>query len=110
MRFDRRELLSGAALAGGGTALGSAWPAWARSVAPGRTAPIPEPSGEDIALRIARQQTVTMDRRDMPAIGINGTVPAPLLRPPRARTTGCMSATIWTRRPKLITTNASPSG
>ena len=79
MPIDRRELLRGAALAGGGAALGSAWPTWAQSFAPGTTAPIPELSGEDITLRIGRQ-TVAVDGRDMPAIGINGTVPAPLLR------------------------------
>ena len=79
MPIDRRELLRGAALASGGAALGSAWPAWAQSFAPGTTAPIPELVGEDITLRIGRQ-TVTVDGRDMPAIGINGSVPAPLLR------------------------------
>ena len=79
MPIDRRQLLRGATLAGGGVVLGSAWPAWAAPVSPGTTTPIPELSGDDISLRIARQ-LVTVDGRTMPAIGINGTVPAPLLR------------------------------
>jgi len=66
-------------MAGGGAVLASVSPGWAALVSSGMTAPIPELGGEDIALRIARQ-TVTVDGRAMPAIGINGNVPAPLLR------------------------------
>jgi len=79
MPIDRRQLLRGAAMAGGGAVLASVSPGWAALVSSGMTAPIPELGGEDIALRIARQ-TVTVDGRAMPAIGINGNVPAPLLR------------------------------
>ena len=79
MKIDRRQLLRGAAMAGSGAAVASAWPGWAAPVSSGVTTPIPELSGEEIALSIARQ-TVTVDGRSMPAIGINGTVPAPLLR------------------------------
>ena len=75
----RRQLLRGAALTGSGAALVSAWPGWAAPASAGTTATIPELSGEDILLRIARQ-TVTVDGRGMPAVGINGAVPAPLLR------------------------------
>lgn len=39
----------------------------------------PDRSGEDITLTIARQ-TMMVDGRSSPAIGINGTVPAPLIR------------------------------
>jgi len=77
--IDRRQLLRGATLTGGGAALASAWPAWAAAVSPGTSTAIPELSGEDIALRI-RRQIVTVDGRETAAIGINGTVPAPLLR------------------------------
>ena len=75
--LDRRRLLRGATLAGGGMALSAWMPAWAHSVSTGTT--LPELSGEDITLRIQRQ-TMTIDGRRTQAIGINGTVPAPLLR------------------------------
>ncbi|MEO7690760.1 MAG: copper resistance system multicopper oxidase [Sphingomonas sp.] len=77
--IDRRQLLRGAALTGGGLALAAWMPAWAQSVSPGLTAPLPIVSGEDITLRIARQ-TMMIDGRPSKAIGINGTVPAPLIR------------------------------
>ncbi|WP_068072467.1 copper resistance system multicopper oxidase [Novosphingobium lentum] len=77
--IDRRQLLRGAGAAGGGFALAAWLPAWAQSVSPGLTAPLPVVSGEDITLRIARQ-TMMIDGRPSRAIGINGTVPAPLIR------------------------------
>jgi CopA family copper-resistance protein len=55
------------------------FPAWAQPVSPGITAPLPTVSGNDITLRIARQ-TMRVDGRPSRAIGINGTVPAPLVR------------------------------
>jgi CopA family copper-resistance protein len=75
--LDRRNVLRGATLAGGGLALAAWMPAWAQPVATGTT--LPELSGEDITLRIQRQ-AMTIDGRRTRAIGINGTVPAPLLR------------------------------
>ena len=58
----------------------AAWfPAWAQSVSSGITAPLPTVSGNDITLRIARQ-TMRIDGKVSRAIGINGTVPAPLVR------------------------------
>lgn len=58
----------------------TAWfPAWAQPVSQGITAPIPTVSGNDITLRIARQ-TMRIDGKLSRAIGINGTVPAPLVR------------------------------
>ncbi|WP_066044106.1 MULTISPECIES: copper resistance system multicopper oxidase [unclassified Blastomonas] len=54
-------------------------PAWAQPVSEGLTVPIPTVSGTDITLKIARQ-TMTIDGRRSAAIGINGTVPAPLIR------------------------------
>ncbi|MDF0544147.1 copper resistance system multicopper oxidase [Sphingobium sp. H39-3-25] len=77
--FDRRQFLRGAALASGAAAL-SAWlPAWAQTVSAGLRPTLPTVSGEDITLTIARQ-TMTIDGRRFKAIGVNGTVPAPLIR------------------------------
>ncbi len=77
--IDRRQLLGGAGAVGGGLALAAWMPAWAQSVSPGLTAPLPSVSGEDITLRIARQ-TMMIDGQPSRAIDINGTVPAPLIR------------------------------
>src|SRR3546814_11602931 len=79
MQMERRRFVSGA-LGGGAAAAMSAWfPAWAQSVSSGITAPLPTVSGNDITLRIARQ-TMRIDGKVSRAIGINGTVPAPLVR------------------------------
>lgn len=78
-RIDRRSLLKHAALAGGGMAVLPWLPAWAQPVSAGLTTPLPTLAGTDIALHIARQ-TMIIDGHPSPAIGINGTVPAPLLR------------------------------
>jgi CopA family copper-resistance protein len=77
--IDRRQLLRGASLAGGGMALAAWMPAWAQTVSAGLTTPLPTVSGNDIELKIARQ-TMMIDGRPSRAIGINGTVPAPLIR------------------------------
>ncbi len=69
--MNRRDVLRGAA----GIAGAAAWPAWAAPVATG----LPEVSGDAIVLRIARQG-MTIDGRRGRAIGINGSVPAPLIR------------------------------
>ena len=69
--LDRRDLLRGSAALAAAAAL----PAWARPVSPGITGL----SGEDIHLRIARRMLM-IDGRESHAIGINGTVPAPLIR------------------------------
>ncbi|WP_409372631.1 copper resistance system multicopper oxidase [Sphingomonas kyeonggiensis] len=63
-------------MAGGGVALGAWFPAWAQSNTAGA---LPEVSGEDLHLRIAHQM-LKVDGRESHAIGINGTVPGPLLR------------------------------
>ena len=55
------------------------FPAWAQPVSPGIVRPLPTVSGEDIALRIGHM-AMTIDGRTSHAIGINGTVPAPLIR------------------------------
>ncbi len=77
--IDRRQLLRGAAFAGGGLAMAPWFPAWAQPVSAGIVRPLPTVSGEDIRLRIAHQM-MTIDGRTSHAIGINGTVPAPLIR------------------------------
>lgn len=77
--IDRRQMLRGAAMAGGGLALSAYMPAWAQTGSAGLTPPLPIVSGNDITLRIARQ-TMMIDGRASKAIGINGTVPAPLIR------------------------------
>ncbi len=75
----RRQFLRRAAFAGGGLAFGAWMPAWAQSGSAGLAAPLPTVSGADITLKIARQ-TMMIDGRPSRAIGINGTVPAPLIR------------------------------
>src|SRR3546814_8809 len=77
--LDRRGLLRGIGF-GGGAAAFTAWmPAWAQPVSLGLAAPLPTVSGTDITLRIA-QHTMVIDGRQSAAIGVNGTVPAPLIR------------------------------
>ena len=77
--IDRRAVLRRAGLVGAGAALAAYMPAWARPVSAGVIAPPATVSGDDITLRIARQ-TMVIDGRQSQAIGINGTVPAPLIR------------------------------
>jgi CopA family copper-resistance protein len=77
--LTRRQLLRSGALIGGSLALEAYFPAWAQPVSAGIAAPLPTVSGEDIALTIARQD-MRIDGRLFEAIGVNGTVPAPLIR------------------------------
>ncbi|OYX88330.1 MAG: copper-binding protein, partial [Xanthobacter sp. 35-67-6] len=77
--LHRRQILIGAGATGGGIALSACWPTWAQPVSAGVAASLPALSGVEIALRIARQ-TMMIDGQPSPAIGINGTVPAPLIR------------------------------
>ena len=77
--LDRRQVLRGASLAGGGLALSAYMPAWAQPVSAGIAKPLPTVSGEDITLKVAHQMMM-IDGRQSHAIGINGTVPAPLIR------------------------------
>jgi FtsP/CotA-like multicopper oxidase with cupredoxin domain len=78
-RSRSRQVLRGATMAGGGLALSAYMPAWAQSVSAGIAKPLPTVSGEDITLRVAHQKMM-IDGRESHAIGINGTVPAPLIR------------------------------
>ncbi len=77
--FDRRQLLRGAGIGGGALALSAWMPAWAQTNSPGLIRDLPEVSGEDIRLKIAHQM-LTIDGRQGHGIGINGTVPGPLIR------------------------------
>lgn len=77
--MNRRQIIKGTGTLGGGLALAGWLPAWAQTNSSGIARPLPELSGNDITLRIARQAMV-IDGRHSNAIGINGTVPAPLLR------------------------------
>lgn len=77
--MNRRTLLRGSVAVGGTAALAPWFPAWAQPVSAGIVRPLPTVSGEDIRLRIAHQM-MTIDGRQSHAIGINGTVPAPLIR------------------------------
>jgi CopA family copper-resistance protein len=77
--LDRRQMLRGAGLTSGAIALSAYMPVWAQPVSGGIVAPLPTVSGNDITLRIARQ-IMMIDGRPSKAIGINGTVPAPLIR------------------------------
>ncbi len=79
MMIDRRALLRGTAALGGTAALAPWFPAWAQPVSAGIVRPLPTVSGNDIHLRIAHQM-MTIDGHDSHGIGINGTVPAPLVR------------------------------
>ena len=79
MTLDRRSFIGATAAGGAISALAPWFPAWAQPVSSGITAPIPTVSGTDISLRIARQ-TMRVDGKVSRAIGINGTVPAPLIR------------------------------
>ncbi|KTT74415.1 copper resistance system multicopper oxidase [Sphingomonas endophytica] len=78
---DRRQLLRGAGLVAGGAALSAGLPGWAQPVSAG----LPTVTGDDIHLRIAHQM-MTIDGRRRHAIGINGSVPAPLIRLREGRT------------------------
>ncbi len=77
-RLTRRRFLRDATLGGG--ALATPWlPAWAQPVSAGIAAPLPTVSGTEIALTVAHQM-MTINGKPSHAIGINGTVPAPLIR------------------------------
>jgi FtsP/CotA-like multicopper oxidase with cupredoxin domain len=78
-KLDRRQLLRGASLAGTGLALAGWMPAWAQPVSGGIVRALPTVSGAEIDLTIAEQMAM-IDGRHSHAIGINGTVPGPLIR------------------------------
>jgi CopA family copper-resistance protein len=77
--FDRRRLLRHATRLGGGLALGSILPGWARSASPGLAAAMPTLAGNNIDLTISHAH-VAVDGRASHSLVINGTSPGPLLR------------------------------
>ncbi len=79
LALPRRAFLRAAALGGAGAGLAGIMPAWAQPVSAGLVRPLPTVSGTDIALTIGKV-AVRVDGRVSRAIGVNGTVPAPLVR------------------------------
>ena len=77
--LDRRALIKGAAILGGGAAISTLLPAWAQSATPGLTSTLPTLSGDDIKLTIGHTP-ITIDGQRRHAVTINGTVPGPLIR------------------------------
>jgi CopA family copper-resistance protein len=77
--LGRRALLRAAAVSGAGFGLAQALPAWAQPLSKGLVRPLPTVSGNDIALTIG-QVSVEVDGKVSRAVGINGTVPGPLIR------------------------------
>ncbi len=77
--LGRRDFLRTAGLTGAGAALAGVTPAWAQQLSPGLPRPLPTVSGTDIALSIGKI-AVRVDGKVSRAIGVNGTVPAPLVR------------------------------
>ena len=77
--LQRRQFLRAAALGGTGAGLAAVMPAWAQPLSPGLVRPLPTVSGTDIALSIGKV-AVRVDGKVGREIGINGTVPGPLVR------------------------------
>ncbi|UZK70329.1 copper resistance system multicopper oxidase [Sphingomonas sp. S1-29] len=78
-KIDRRALLRGVATGGAGAALAGWMPAWAQTHHAGLSPALPSVSGDDIRLTIGHVMR-TIDGRSSHGIGINGTVPGPLIR------------------------------
>ncbi|QNM83355.1 copper resistance system multicopper oxidase [Sphingomonas sabuli] len=79
LALQRRTFLRAAALGGAGAGLAGIMPAWAQPVSAGLVRPLPTVSGTDIALTIGKV-AVRVDGKVSRAVGVNGTVPAPLVR------------------------------
>lgn len=77
--LGRRALLRAAAISGAGFGLAQALPAWAQPASKGLVRPLSTVSGNDISLAIG-QVSVEVDGKVSRAVGINGTVPGPLIR------------------------------
>ena len=79
LALQRRDFLRAAAFGGAGAGLAGITPAWAQRLSPGLVRPLPTVSGNDIALTIGKV-AVRVDGKVGRAVGVNGTVPAPLIR------------------------------
>lgn len=77
--LGRRSLLAGGAALGSLALSSRLFPAWAQTGTSGIAKPLPSLQGADIALMIHRMM-LTADGETTHAIGINGTVPGPILR------------------------------
>ena len=77
--LQRRQFLRAVALGGVGAGFAGAMPGWAQPVSGGLARPLPTVSGTDIALTIGRV-AVRVDGKVSRGVGVNGTVPAPLVR------------------------------
>ncbi|WP_033921669.1 copper resistance system multicopper oxidase [Sphingomonas sp. 37zxx] len=77
--IDRRTWLRGAATGSAGMALAAWMPGWAQTNHSGLVGALPAVTGEDIRLTIGHVMR-TIDGRPSHGIGINGTVPGPLIR------------------------------
>jgi len=76
LHINRRGFLAGSAAAAGMTAI---YPAWAQPVSSGIASSLPTLDGSDIALTIGKV-AVRVDGKTSSGVGINGTVPGPLIR------------------------------
>ena len=74
--IDRRRFLAGGVAAAG---VAAAYPAWAQPLSRGIAPAVPTVSGADIALAIG-DVALRVDGKASRGIGINGTVPGPLVR------------------------------
>ena len=79
LSVGRRQFLRVAALGGASAGLAGVMPAWAQPTSAGLIRPLPVVSGTDIALTIGKVP-VRVDGKVSREIGINGTVPGPLVR------------------------------
>ncbi|MDF0541255.1 copper resistance system multicopper oxidase [Sphingobium sp. H39-3-25] len=77
--LNRRSLIKGIATGYAVSGLSPWFPAWAQGVSAGIAPGLPTLAGPDIRLTIAHQM-MSVDGRESHAIGINGTIPGPLLR------------------------------
>ena len=79
LALQRRDFLRASALGGVGASLTGIFPAWAQPLSAGLVTPLPTVSGTDIALTIGGV-ALRVDGKVGRAIGINGTVPGPIVR------------------------------
>src|SRR5690606_23203274 len=75
----RRDFLRAATLGGGVAAIAGFMPAWAQPVSRGATPSLPTLGGNDVSLTVG-EVALRVDGEVSRGIGINGTVPGPLLR------------------------------
>jgi len=75
----RRDFLRAATLGGGAAAMAGIMPAWAQPVSRGATPSLPTLRGNEVSLTVG-DVTLRVDGEVSRGVGINGTVPGPLLR------------------------------